>query len=340
MLPACLLAGLLVSGELLWRWRTRRVGIVLLMAAAMLCPLAVATGLSHLNWLDGGSRSQDLLPRILTNHQLLAAAIVGSCWPPAFGGELHLAFAIIWGLSFIVVATAVFGLEGLRAHLEAGKSTRLRAGIGPGLGLLALGMAWDIRWKVQPYAAPLYLMAVALLLAGLTLIPRFGPTLQWLGVVHGDRAAEVGRQIKYSFMINGVAYLLLGLLAIDPSAAAGCGESARSCCGWPPAHPDTYPGTGKRMAHPGIDLDGAGDTPSDWCAGLRLPQRSQADEIILLLRPVLRSHCRTVPHRTTFRERAGMACGLGPHRIAVVLLAWRYPLLFDKTKRKGDRGQR
>jgi hypothetical protein len=221
LLPACLFAGLLGGGELLWRWRTRRVAIVLLMSAAILCPISLATGLSYMNWFAGGFRGEDLLPGVLTNHQLLAAAIVSFLFASALWWRTRTsALAMIWGLSVVLLATAAFGVAGLRTHLAAGRIDTVAGWyLWPGLGLLAVGMAWDIRWKRPQFAAPLYLMAVVLLLLALTLVARFGPTLRWLGAIHPEAGADVSRQVKYGFMINGAAYLLLGLLA-DRSASS------------------------------------------------------------------------------------------------------------------------
>jgi hypothetical protein len=87
----------------------------------------------------------------------------------------------------------------------------------PGVALFSLAVVLDLRWHQVPFAAPLYIIAMLVLLTTLSWLAVEGPTTKWLGV--DALARELGadqpdreHQIKYSFAINGAAYLLLGLL--------------------------------------------------------------------------------------------------------------------------------
>ncbi len=215
VLPAALLFAMLAGGEILWRRRTRRVALVLFISATALCPIAVSTLLKHANWLVGGPVDQNLLLDILSNQQLLAASIVAVALATFLWMRTGTsAFAIIWALSVVLLATGIFSMMGMRDALMNKSYSRLAGWyLWPGLTLLASAMALDLRWRVQRFAGPLYLISVALLLASLTIIARYGPTLQWAGIVEWVQEDRLWRHIKYGFMINGFVYMLLGLLA-------------------------------------------------------------------------------------------------------------------------------
>ncbi len=342
ILPAALLAALLAGGELLWRRHTRRVALVLLMAGAILCPIAVATALSCADWLIGGSNSPDLLPGILTNHQLLAATIAALVLAAGLWWRTRTsALAIIWALSVMALATAVFTLTGLRTYLEDGRYGRVAGWyLWPGLGLLALAMAWDIRWKVQRFAGPLYIMAVAVLLLSLTLIAKFGPTLQWLGIVQLQQSGDMGRHIKYGFMINGAVYLLLGLLA-DRSASSPWLRRIGMLLFWlAPSH----------ILIPILALEGewpiAGST---WTAPeillpigalgfvfASVPKQMKSFFFSGLFYVAIAVHRLTARH---FEDVLAWPVALAIAGVALALAAWRYPALFDRQRRPDPRDQ-
>jgi len=213
ILPALLFAVLLISGGTLWRRQNRRVGIVLLMGAAISSPIAVATALIHFGWLQGNRANNNLLEGIVTNRQLLAATIA---WL-ALSLELWrrtktAAFAVISTIATVAVATSIFALHDLRGQLSSGHFDTVAGWyLVPGLLLFVLGMTWDLIRKNPFFATPFYVVGLTLLLVSMTLIAYFGPTLQWLGWTHGTNDAT--RQISYSFMINGGIYLAFGLLA-------------------------------------------------------------------------------------------------------------------------------
>jgi hypothetical protein len=217
ILPALLFIALLVSGGMLWHRRNRRVGIVLLMGAAILLPIAIATTLIYFSRLSGGNNN--LLDGIVTNCQLLAATIA---WL-ALSLELWrrtetAAFAVISTVATVAVATSIFALHDLRGQLSDSHFDTVAGWyLVPGLLLFVLGMTWDLVHKNPFFAAPFYIVGLTLLLSSMTLIAYFGPTLQWLGWTQIVR--DTTRQISYSFMINGAIFLAFGLLA-DRSASS------------------------------------------------------------------------------------------------------------------------
>lgn len=222
LLPALLWLALTSAGTILWRRRTHRVAIVLLMGAALLTPIVVCTVLVYFGWLGAANAAQDLLSGIATNQQLLAATLTSL----AFGllvwrGTRTSAFALISSLSVLAVATAAFGLLGLRSQFNDAHFDRIGGWyLGPGALLLGIAIVWDLRRKLQSFAAPFYVAGTIVVLLSLTAIARFGPTLQWLGFSHPEGDAAISRQIDYGFMINGALYLAIGLLADRSTSSA------------------------------------------------------------------------------------------------------------------------
>ena len=219
-LPLGIVAVLSAMGFFLWERRTRRVALVLLMAACLTWPLAAAAFFMTAKWgLAGGP--DDSLPD-LTNVELI---LVTGTWA-ALGLLLWWwtrtsAFALLWGLSALALATAVFLWSGMK-HWDPDEIAVWY--LVPGAALFGVAMALDLKWRQVYFAAPLYVMGLLVLLAALTYLAKEGPTTKWLGVdsiAHqlGIEAVDRGRQVKYSFILNGAAYLVLGLVA-DRSQAS------------------------------------------------------------------------------------------------------------------------
>jgi hypothetical protein len=213
-LPLGIFAVLLAAGGYLWTHRTRRVALVLLMASCLTWPVAVAALFMSMKWkLAAGA--DDVLPS-LTNVELIIATASWTVLCLALWRWTRTsAFALVWGLSFLAVATAVFAWMGLkRWNCDEAAVWYLV----PGAILLGLAMALDLRWRQVYFAAPLYVMGVAVLGLALTEIAREGPTTRWLGVYAmaeqwGIEKLDAARQVKYSFIINGAVYLVMGLMA-------------------------------------------------------------------------------------------------------------------------------
>jgi hypothetical protein len=196
------------------------VALVLLMAACLTWPLAVAAFFMTAKWgLAGGP--DDSLPD-LTNVELI---LVTGTWA-ALGLLLWWwtrtsAFALLWGLSALSLATAIFLWSGMK-HWDP--DTVAAWYLVPGAALFGVAMALDLKWRQVYFAAPLYVMGLLVLLAALTYLAKEGPTTKWLGVDSiaqqlGIEAVDRGHQVKYSFILNGAAYLVLGLVA-DRSQAS------------------------------------------------------------------------------------------------------------------------
>jgi serine/threonine protein kinase len=210
-LPLVVFSILLITGLWFWVHRTRRVAIVLLMGAALTWPLLAANTLITMEWLRNPS-DKDLFVDFLTNNQLLAAA---GAW---VGLSLVLwwrtrtmAFSLIWSLSALILAAAIFAHCDLRKQLEEGNFDTVAGWfLIPAAILFSLALLLDLIQKQRHLAGPLYIVSVAVFLISLTLIARYGPTRQWLG---WESIEEVENEIKYSFIINGVIYLVVGFLA-------------------------------------------------------------------------------------------------------------------------------
>jgi len=214
VLPGALLPAMLGIGLLLWQRRTNRVAAVMLIGAAMVCPIAVATALVQWHVLEGGW-APPILERIAANRQLLAATATGLALALALWWRTRTAaFALICGAMLLAVSTAAFALMGLRTRLELGRAD-IVAGwyLMPALALLFAALAWDLRWRVPSFATPLYAMGVAVAALALSLVAWFGPTPRWLGLASPAEGPHLSRQIQYSFMINGALYLAAGLAA-------------------------------------------------------------------------------------------------------------------------------
>ncbi|HEY2587531.1 MAG TPA: serine/threonine-protein kinase [Tepidisphaeraceae bacterium] len=220
-LPAALSAILLVGGSLLWRRGVPRVALVMLIGGTVILPVAVATALAHFRILAVPQPDRELLSGLATNNQLLIATAVFVLMSlAAWRATRTAAFAILSAISLIAFVTVGFGRLGLRTQWEAGHFDTV-AGWYLGLGavLLLIAMAWDLRWRIESFASPFYVFALFFLLSSLTVIARFGPTLQWLHLTGAAQGDVLGRQIDYSFMINGVLYLTVGFL-VDRSASS------------------------------------------------------------------------------------------------------------------------
>jgi serine/threonine protein kinase len=212
-LPLVIFAVLLGLGVVLWRRQNRRVALVLLMAASMVWPLFVYTLLDALKLRLGGS-ADDML--WLTNPEWL---IVTGSWAVLcllfWNRTKTSAFALLWTLSAVALATAVFALMGMKNW----KPDEIAAHyLVPGAVLLGIAIVLDLGWRKVYVATPLYIIGLAIVVAAATKLALDGPTTRWVGV--WAMARELGidefnpqRQIYYSFMLNGAAYLVFGLLA-------------------------------------------------------------------------------------------------------------------------------
>ena len=219
LLPWSAFGVLQAMGTGLWRRRTKRVALVLLMAATLTLPIALATTLVWLEWPASGAESDDLLPGLLGNWQFVMAAGGGLLWSLLLWRTTRTsAFSLVSALGCIVSATAALGLLGMRRQLETGHYDTVAGWfLAPGAVLFVLAMAMDLHWRRGHFAAPWYILGLAVLALSATLIAYFGPTTQWLGLIHLEQGPAFVRHMKYSFMGNGLIYLLGGLLA-DRSA--------------------------------------------------------------------------------------------------------------------------
>jgi serine/threonine protein kinase len=211
-LPLGICLVLSALGLMLWKRRTYRVSLVLLMAACLTWPLLAATVFITMKW-HLLSSSNDFLHQ-LTNFE---AVVVAGSWLAVtaflWRHTKTSAFALIWGLNALALATALFALAGMKNW----KNDEIAAWyLAPGAALFGAAMILDLRWRRDYFAAPLYVMGFVVLAAALTELALQGPTTKWFGV-----PAEVKHQVEYSFIINGALALVFGLLA-DRSKKSWC----------------------------------------------------------------------------------------------------------------------
>ena len=217
--PLALFAVLFGLGAFLWRRRTKRVAVVLLLAASLTWPLLVATTCvtMEMAWATQ-PLPDDLFPSdVMNNNQLLViagtwCALCAVLWAKTRTG----AFSLIWAISGTVLATAVFAFAGMLDQLEQGNIDTVAGWyLLFSLGMFGLAMWVDLRYKAGHLAGPWYVISTAMILAAVTLIAKFGPTTDWLGLIDLPRrdGDAITRHIKYSFMLNGAAYMVVGLLA-------------------------------------------------------------------------------------------------------------------------------
>lgn len=334
LLPAGLLAALSMSGLLLWRLRTPRVAIVLLIGATMVCPIAVATTLASGGFLAAADSKWDLLDGILTNWQLLAAMLTGLAMSILLCRHTRtVAFSLISGLMFILTATALFGVLGLRQQLDAGRVDTVAGWyFGPGMIILAIAMVWDLRRRMSSFAAPLYVLSVGLLLGVVTLIAAFGPTLCWLGWVERSVGESLSRQVQYSFMANGVLYLIAGFLASRSTNSASLRRIGTLLFWLAPSH----------ILIPVLRLENQWPLMGSWTAAeillplialgfafASVPRQMKSfffSGLFYIAIAVQRVTARHLEDNTMWPVTLG---GLGA---VLIVIAWRYPTLLDRRK--------
>ncbi len=336
VLPALLLSLLLAAGLLLWRRKTLRVAIVLLMGGAITCPIATATVLVHLHWLETGQAGDGLFSGILGNRQLLASTLAAAVLSLLLWRNTRTAaFAIISCLSAIAVATAVFSLLGLRRELAGGHVDTVAGWyLGPAAALLLVAVGWDLKWKVQPFAAPFYVAGLIILLLSMTLIARFGPTLQWLGWMRLTPGPELTRQIHCSFIANGAIYLIAGLLA-DRSESSPWLRWIGSVLFWlAPSHilipilrlEDDWPIMSTNWTVPEVILPLAALAFVFASA----PKQMKSFFFSGLFYLAIAVQRLTARH---FENKFAWPVALAVTGLALAMIAWRWPGLFDKQSK-------
>ncbi|HVT80376.1 MAG TPA: protein kinase [Phycisphaerae bacterium] len=213
LLPWALFVLLVVLGIYCWRTRTRAVSIVVHLASALIGPLALGATLAQFRILELGSRGDDLLPGILTNAQFVAAAIFLLTLTSIIWWRTHTAaFALLWTLASVTLATACFGICGMLERLRSHQPDVVAGWyLWPGAMLFGIALLFDLRMRKVPFFVPFYRIGLVLLLLSVTVIAATGPTPVWLGLV--QRGPGLDKLVKYSFMLNGALFLIAGFLA-------------------------------------------------------------------------------------------------------------------------------
>ena len=362
LLPLGIFLLLMGVGAFLWNYRTRRVALVLLMAASLTRPLLASTALITMEWFgpeaidqatvtDVGAGSQsdavrqqsegstipDLLEGFMTNTQLLLVALTWALISFALWYRTKTAaLALIWGFSTLLLATAVFSLLDLRTHLEDGEYDIVAAWyLLPGVAMFGVALILDLRFRAGAIAAPAYIIATAVLLLATTGVASFGSTTDWGSFgVRSD-----GDDVAYSFMINGLLYLMFGLLADRSSKSPWLRRIAVLLFWLTPTHV---------LASVFYFV-----TKHKWTFPL-LPEGWTLSELALLLGALFFVFA-SVPKQMKsfffsglfyvavsvvwltqehFQEEFAWPVSLAIAGVGLSLIAWRYPAMFDRTARK------
>ncbi|MBN1766748.1 MAG: DUF2157 domain-containing protein [Sedimentisphaerales bacterium] len=236
VLPLGILIVLTCAGELLWQYRSRRVALVLLMAACLIWPILISTTLVTMEWLSPPAEEQalvrdgqspvivptgDLLEGFMSNYQLL---ITGASWVILslllWRHTRTAAMTLIWTLSLLALATAIFSLWGLRTFLENQDYDIVAGGyLIPGIILFVIALMIDLQGRAAPLAGPAYIISTAVIVLSLTGVAVFAPTTDWLGL--SRFIADKNEEIAYSFILNGALFLISGFL-MDRSLQSSC----------------------------------------------------------------------------------------------------------------------
>lgn len=341
-LPLGVFAVLIGLGLYLWRRRTKRVAVVLLLAATLTWPILMATVFVTTEWLRSVAVGETLVPTILVdlnNVQLLLTTATLAVLSLLLWRQTKTSvFSCVTVISFVALATAVFGLMGMRTLLREGHNDTVAGWyLPPGVLVFSLAMLLDLRWRAPHLAGPFYVMGVLVLLISLTVIAKFGPTTQWIGL------GEMKYEIEYSFMANGVLYLLLGLLA-DRSVSSYWLRRTAALCFWlSPSHtlvPTLW-----------LELDGAWAVlPGTWT----LPQVLLPAEALCFLFASVPKQMKSFFFSGLFYVGVGVQrltdrhfedvfawpIALAVVGILLAVAAWRWPGLFDRPSVRKARGKR
>jgi serine/threonine protein kinase len=327
VLPTTVFAIMLAAGLILWHARTKRVALVLLMAASLICPITVAVICLHYHLLKPSP--DDLLAPFLNNRQFLAAFFAMFLLTLALWHHTKTAaLALLWSLSFLGLATAILSLLGLRQQLtDFHLDTVAGRYLVPGAILFLLAYIFDVRARRIDFATPLYLMSVLLLLLAASAIAYFGPTSQWLGI---PPFSDKTKLIEYSFMANGILYMIAGFLAERSSNSAALRRIGTLLLWLAPSH----------ILIPIFHLR------HDW------PIANTSWDVYEILLPALAltfvftsvprqmksfffsglGYCALAAGELTdrhFTDQFGWPVGLAVAGFALIFAAWRYPTLFD-----------
>jgi hypothetical protein len=340
-LPLAIVLVLGGLGAVLWRRGNRRVSLVLLMAAAMAWPLLGVTLLDAAGGRIGAS-ARDLWP-VLTNVEW---TYVTATWAAACLGLWRAtrtsAFSLIWAISAVALATALFSVAGMKDWSD---DERAAAYLGAGAALFALAVALDLGWRRAYLAVPQYVIGLALVVGAASVLAIRGPTTEWLGAARlaremGVEALNAGRQINYSLMINGAAYLIMGLVADRSRTSRSLRRIAVLLFWLAPSH---LLAPLARLAH-----EGAWPVlPGGWTVPETLLIAGALAFVFASVPKQIRSFffsglgyvaagiwLITVRH---FQTAFAWPVLLAAAGLALALVAWRRPSLFDRQRRAAGR---
>jgi len=283
--------------------------------------------------------ASDLLEGLMTNIQLLIA--VGFWVLLSFVLWCRTktsAFSLICSLSVLALATSIFSLLGLRDYLKNQEFDIVASGyLIPGVILLTLALALDLRLRVTAIVAPIYIISIATVLLSLTFIALCGPTTEWFGLDQWITDKFDG--IAYSLIINGVIYFTLGMLADRSKKSYWLHRIAPLLFWLTPTHvlaPIVYFMSEKKWEW---FLLPAGWTLSELVLALSalffvftsVPKQMKSFLFSGLFYMAVSVVWLTQEH---FKEKFFWPIILASVGLILTLIAWRWPVLFDRNPKK------
>jgi len=338
LIPSLAFSVLLVLGSVLWRHGTKRVAIVLLIGASLVCPLLIGTMLVTMELCQTIISGKDLLPGLANNAQFLLATGTWAALSLALWKRTGTsAFSLVTTVSVLALSTACFAMLDMIGEITRGNADTVAGWyLIPGSLMLFTALYLDLRGRAVHHAGPPYVIGIAVLLAAMTIIALLGPTTEWIGLVDLEpRSAARVRHVKYAFVINGIVYLLIGLFADRSKLSRWLRQIATFVFWLAPSH--------ILVAILLLENEWA-VLPGNWTVAelllpfgalffifISVPKQMKSfffSGLFYMAVSVQRLTDRHFEH--TFAWPIALATG----GFLLALAAWRYPALFDRSKRR------
>ena len=338
LLPSLAFSALLILGVFLWRHGTKRVATVLLIGASLTCPLLIITILVTMELFQTATLGEDLLRGLANNMQFLLAAGAWVALSMTFWERTRTsAFSLVTTVSVLAFSTACFAMCDMIKEISQGNVDAVAGWyLIPGAVMLHTALFLDLKGEAVHHAGPPYVIGTLVLLAAMTLIAKFGPTTEWIGLVDlEDHTAAHMRHVKYAFVINGIIYLLLGLFADRSEISRWLRKIATFLFWLVPSH----------ILAPILFLeDEWAVLPGNWTVAeillplgalffifISVPKQMKSFFFSGLFYMAVSIQRLTARH---FEDTFAWPIALATGGFLLTLAAWRYPALFDRSKQR------
>jgi len=211
LLPACFTGALLLAGHLAQRWKENLAAATFLAGAALAIAPATLALLAELRvFATPPAGITQLFEGTFTNQQVLAASVTALCLS-VFGLWRLGMTGFAWTTATLAAASYVSLL--LPFNWLEQKPEVMAAWCLPLAALEFVALAFERVGRVR-WTMPFHLIALGAIVVGLDVIAIYGPTLKMLGVTEVQASYfDEERQRAFSFVLNGIVFLALMLLA-------------------------------------------------------------------------------------------------------------------------------